>query len=198
MTNSALATDVADPVRIALVVGSTRDGRRGRDVADWYVDAIAGDDRVTVDVVDLAAIELPGHYTFHAHDGVAELKARLDQADAFVVVTPEYNHSYPASLKNAIDYAKAEWFRKAIAFVSYGGVSGGLRAVEHLRGVFAELHAVGIRETVSFHGPFNGFGDDGPGDPDSASQAVNVQLDDLVWWATTLRSGRDRVLEAAW
>ena len=115
-----------------------------------------------------------------------------------MVVTPEYNHSYPASLKDAIDYAKAEWFRKAIAFVSYGGVSGGLRAVEHLRGVFAELHAVGIRETVSFHGPFNGFGDDGPGDPESASQAAQIQLDDLVWWATTLRSGRDRVLEAAW
>ena len=198
MTNSVLPTKSADPVRIAIVVGSTRDGRRGRAVADWYVGAIAGDDRVTVDVVDLAAFALPDHYTFHPHDGVAELKARLDQADAFVVVTPEYNHSYPASLKEAIDYAKAEWFRKAIAFVSYGGVSGGLRAVEHLRGVFAELHAVSIRETVSFHGPFNGFGDDGPGDPDSASQAAKVQLDDLVWWATTLRSGRDRVLEAAW
>jgi NAD(P)H-dependent FMN reductase len=198
MTNSSLATDLAGLLRLAVVVGSTRDGRRGRDVADWYVGAIAGDDRVIADVVDLADIELPDRYTFHPHDGVAELRARLDRADAFVVVTPEYNHSYPASLKDAIDYAKAEWFRKAIAFVSYGGVSGGLRAVEHLRGVFAELHAVGIRETVSFHGPFNGFGDDGPGDPESASQAAQIQLDDLVWWATTLRSGRDRVLEAAW
>ena len=186
------------PLRLAVIVGSTREGRRGGAVADWYLGAIAGDERVVGDLVDLAEIELPTRYSFHAHDGVSELKARLDAADAFVVVTPEYNHSYPASLKDAIDYAKAEWYRKPVAFVSYGGVSGGLRAVEHLRGVFAELHAAGIRETVSFHGPFNGFGDDGPGDPDSARQAVAIQLDDLVWWATTLRSGRDRVLEAAW
>jgi NAD(P)H-dependent FMN reductase len=198
MTKSDSTTEPADRLRLAVLVGSTRDGRRGRDVADWYVATIAGDDRVTVDVVDLADIDLPDHYTFRAEDGVAELRARLDQADAFVVVTPEYNHSYPASLKEAIDYAKSEWFRKAIAFVSYGGVSGGLRAVEHLRGVFAELHAVGTRESVSFHGPFNDFGSDGPSDPESASQAVTVQLDDLVWWATTLRSGRDRLIEAAW
>lgn len=186
------------PLRLAVIVGSTREGRRGRAVADWYLGAIADDGRVRADLVDLAAIELPTRYSHHAHDGVTELKALLEPADAFVVVTPEYNHSYPAALKDAIDYAKPEWYRKPVAFVSYGGVSGGLRAVEHLRGVFAELHAVGIRETVSFHGPFNGFGDDGPGDPDSAQQAVALQLDDLVWWATALRSARDRVLEASW
>ena len=187
-----------EPLRLAVIVGSTRDGRRGRAVADWYVRTIAADDRVTADLVDLADMDLPPRFTFHAHDGVAELTSRLDRADAFVIVTPEYNHSYPAALKAAIDYGKAEWYRKPVAFVSYGGLSGGLRAVEHLRGVFAELHATGIRETVSFHGPFNGFGDDGPSDPDTALQAVRIQLDDLVWWASTLRAGRDRVLEGAW
>lgn len=198
MTNSAFTMSNSEPVRLAVIVGSTRDGRRCLDVADWYVAEISPDDRIVVDVIDLADITLPNRYTFHAHDGVADLKARLDRADAFVVITPEYNHSYPASLKAAIDYGKGEWLRKVVAFVSYGGVSGGLRAVEHLRGVFAELHAVGVRETVSFHGPFNGFGDNGPADPESASDAVRVQLDDLLWWATTLRSGRDRVLEGAW
>lgn len=185
-------------LRLAVVVGSTRDGRRGRAVADWYVGAIGADDRVSVDLVDLADIQLPPRFSFHTHAGVAELTARLDGADAFVIVTPEYNHSYPAALKEAIDYGKAEWHRKPVAFVSYGGLSGGLRAVEHLRGVFAELHATGIRETVSFHGPFNGFGDDGPSDPDTALQSVRIQLDDLVWWASTLRAGRVRVLEEAW
>jgi NADPH-dependent FMN reductase len=89
---------LAGPVRLAVIIGSTRDGCRGRDVADWYVDAIACDDRVTVDIVDLIAIELPDPDAFYAHDGVAELKARLDRAGVFVVVTPEYNHSLAASL----------------------------------------------------------------------------------------------------
>ncbi len=68
-----------------------------------------------------------------------------------VVVTPEYNHGYPASLKQAIDIPHAEWQRKAVGFVSYGGLAGGMRAVEQLRQVFAELHCTTVRETVSFH-----------------------------------------------
>ena len=78
------------------------------------------------------------------------LQQRLGQADAFVIVTPEYNHGYPAPLKALIDSSGAEWHAKPVAFVSYGGVSGGLRAVEQLRLVFAELHAVTIRDSVSF------------------------------------------------
>lgn len=187
-----------DPIHVAVIIGSTREGRRCGYVAGWYIDQIGSDPRITVDAIDLADVPLPDRFTFHPHDGVSDLKVRLDRADAFVVITPEYNHSYPAALKEAIDYGRAEWVRKPVAFVSYGGVSGGLRAVEHLRGVFAELHVVGIRETVSFHGPFNGFGDDGPSDQESASQAVKVQLEDLLWWATTLRAGRDQVLEGAW
>ena len=127
-------------------------------------------------------------------------RARIDRADAFIVVTPEYNHSYPAALKHAIDLAHGEWRRKAVGFVSYGGVSGGLRAVEHLRGVFAELHATTVRETVSFHGPWNGFGEhDHPSDPASARQAVTVMVDDLVWWGRALRSGRNaELVDARW
>ena len=76
------------------------------------------------------------------------LRIRLAEADGFVVVTPEYNRSYPASLKKAIDQYNVEWRAKPVAFVSYGGISGGLRAVEHLRNVFAELHAVTVRTAV--------------------------------------------------
>ena len=87
---------------------------------------------------------------------------RLAAADAFVVVTPEYNHSYPAPVKTLIDWHFTEWQAKPVGFVSYGGMSGGLRAVEHLRGVFAELHAVTVRDTVSFHGAWDRFGPDAP------------------------------------
>ena len=108
-----------------------------------------------------------------------------------MVVTPEYNHGYPASLKQAIDLAMQEWKAKPVAFVSYGGISGGLRAVEQLRQVFAELHAVTIRDTVSFamaHGRFDSDG--GLRDPDAAEAAVKVLLDELLWWGDALRAAR--------
>ena len=89
------------------------------------------------------------------------LQQALGLADAFVVVTPEYNHGYPAPLKELIDSVNAEWQAKPVAFVSYGGVSGGLRAVEQLRLVFAELHAVTIRDSVSFPGAWEQFDESG-------------------------------------
>jgi len=115
---------------------------------------------------------------------------RLEAADAFVIVTPEYNHSFPASLKNAIDWHNAQWHAKPIGFVSYGGVAGGLRAVEALRIVLAELHAVTIRNTVSFYKAAEVFGSDGkPNDP-GADGAAKAMLDQLVWWGRVLREAR--------
>jgi len=179
------------PVQVAVIVGSTREGRRAPLVTDWFTKAVADRVDVVLDVIDLAGFDLPAHYTPNATPSLTDLRVRLAAADAFVVVTPEYNHSYPASLKHAIDFAKQEWRRKVVGFVSYGGVSGGLRAVEHLRQVFAELHVHGVRETISFHGPWNGFGDDGqPRDPAGAAAAATVLVDDLVWWARALRAAR--------
>jgi NAD(P)H-dependent FMN reductase len=121
---------------------------------------------------------------------VGKVTPRLEAADAFIVVTPEYNHSYPASLKNAIDWHRGEWTAKPVAFVSYGGMSGGLRAVEHLRAVFAELHAVTIRDTVSFHGAHARFGPDGEPKDDAAAVAAKAMLDQLGWWARSLAEAR--------
>ena len=91
----------------------------------------------------------------------ASLNERVASCDAFIVVTPEYNHGYPAPLKALIDSFGPEWHAKPVAFVSYGGISGGLRAVEQLRLVFAELHAVTIRESVSFAGAWEQFDPEG-------------------------------------
>jgi NAD(P)H-dependent FMN reductase len=184
-------TTAPTPVQLAVIVGSTREGRRGHVVADWFAKAIAERTDVVVDQIDLADLELPRHFTFSPTPDLIDLRERLSAADAFVVITPEYNHSYPASLKHAIDFGKDQWKRKVVGFVSYGGVSGGLRAVEHLRQVFAELHAHGVRDTVSFHGPWNGFGDDDqPTDAAGARVAATVLVDDLVWWADALRTAR--------
>ncbi len=95
--------------------------------------------------IDPRALGLPDWSGRRDGEGVAAFRERIDRADAFVVVTPEYNHAYPAVLKFMIDCAYAEWQAKPVAFVSYGGISGGLRAVEQLRLVFAELHADAAR-----------------------------------------------------
>jgi NAD(P)H-dependent FMN reductase len=115
----------------------------------------------------------------------------LERADAFVIITPEYNHSFPGTLKNFIDAHFTQWQAKPVAFVSYGGMAGGQRAVEHLRPVFAELHAVTVRDTVSFHNPWGQFGEDGRHqDPSAANAAAKSMLDQLSWWAHALRDAR--------
>jgi NAD(P)H-dependent FMN reductase len=167
----------AQPLRVAVIVASTREGRFGPTVAGWFAGEAAGRTDLDVRIVDLAE---PGSIT-----------AELGAADAFVVVTPEYNHSYPAPLKAVVDSHFHEWHAKPVGFVSYGGLSGGLRAVEHLRPVFAELHAVTVRDTVSFHGGRSCFGPDGrPLDPREPGAAAHRLLDRLTWWGITLRDAR--------
>jgi NAD(P)H-dependent FMN reductase len=108
-----------------------------------------------------------------------------------VVITPEYNHSFPASLKNLIDWHHTQWQAKPVGFVSYGGLGGGLRAVEQLRLVFAELHAMTVRDSVSLHGPWSGLGEDGkPRDPAVCEGAAKGMVDQLVWWGRALRTAR--------
>ncbi len=91
------------------------------------------------------------------------LEEKIAEADAFIIVTPEYNHGYTAALKELIDSCYEPWHAKPVGFISYGGVSGGLRAVEQLRQVFAELHTVTIRDTVSFSNVWAQF--DAAGNP---------------------------------
>lgn len=147
-----MQTDTA-PLRVALVIGSNRHGRFGPVVADWLLDRLRDRDDLVPDIVDVAETDLPMTMapSPEATAALASVTPKLASADAFVVLTPEYNHSYPAGLKNLIDWHFTEWQAKPVALVSYGGISGGLRAVEHLRQVFAELHAVTVRDTVSFH-----------------------------------------------
>jgi NAD(P)H-dependent FMN reductase len=174
-------TDTEHPIRLAVVVGSVRDGRFGPVVAAWFAARARGRPAFAVDVVDLAETGLDTGFA-----------ARLEAADAVVVVTPEYNHSFPGPLKTAIDAGDDAWRGKPVGFVAYGGLSGGLRAVEHLRHVLAELHAVVLRDTVSFHGATGTF-DPATGQPRDAGadEAAAVLLDGLAWWSRTLRRAGD-------
>jgi NAD(P)H-dependent FMN reductase len=184
-----------EPLRIVVIVGSVREGRFGTTVADWFAGHAAGHGGIAVDLVDLARFPLPlampdfgGTPAPEVASTLAELSPRLAAADAFVVITPEYNHSFPAALKNAIDWHHKEWHAKPVGLVSYGGISGGLRAVEQLRLVFAEVHAVTIRDTVSFHNAWKAFDDQEP--PHGSTTAAKIMLDQLTWWALALREAR--------
>ncbi|GAA2580478.1 NAD(P)H-dependent oxidoreductase [Streptomyces roseoviolaceus] len=187
------ARSATEPLHVTLVVGSNRHGRFGPVVADWLLGHLRDRDDLVADVVDVAQAELPTSFepTPEATAALSGITPKLARADAFVVLTPEYNHSFPAGLKNLVDWHFAEWRAKPVALVSYGGLSGGLRAVEHLRQVFAELHAVTVRDTVSFHNAGASFDDEGTlRDPAGPDAAAKTMLDQLAWWGEALRQAR--------
>ncbi|MGI5524106.1 NADPH-dependent FMN reductase [Micromonospora sp. CA-259024] len=142
------------PPTVAVLVGSVRQPRMGRAIADWFVAHAARRGDLGLDLVDLAEVPLPFADTPPGGNPASPISDRLAAADAFVVVTPEYNHSFPAALKNAIDWHHREWARKPVAFVSYGASSGGIRAVEQLRVVFAEVQAATTRSGVVLRAPW--------------------------------------------
>ncbi|QBJ95518.1 NADPH-dependent oxidoreductase [Rhodococcus sp. ABRD24] len=175
-----------EPLRLEVIVGSVRTKRFAPTIADWFVERAHGRDAFDTTVLDLADTPLPQDLS--STPGVERFTERIGQADAFVVVTSEYNHGYPAALKTALDTVKYEWRAKPVGFVAYGGMSGGLRAVEQLRQVVAELHMVSIRESVSFHQARKHFD---PADG-AANDAAERMLTQLAWWADALRMQRRR------
>ncbi len=193
---SALPSASRAPLRIGVIVGSVRPGRFADTVAQWFVSEISRRDDMDVHVIDLSEPALVAELKLSLDpsgvpEGTPGLAERIGGLDGFVVVTPEYNHGYPASLKLAVDHVHAEWRAKPVGFVSYGGMAGGQRAVEQLRQVFAELHTVTLRDTVSFHMAWERFDENGrPYDEDGPAKAAAVLLDQLDWWGRTLRAGR--------
>ncbi|MFF8405638.1 NADPH-dependent FMN reductase [Streptomyces sp. NPDC015684] len=185
-------------LRIAVILGSDRDGRFGPVVAKWFAERVHEHTGTEPDLIDLKEVGLPTALpAFGAQPegdvavAAAAVRERLRAADAFVVVTPEYNHSYPASVKNLIDWHNPEWHAKPVGFVSYGGLSGGLRAVEHLRPVFSEVHATTIRDTVSFHNVWSQFDGEGrPTEPEGCNTAAKLLIDRLQWWGVALQEAR--------
>ncbi|WP_158846067.1 NADPH-dependent FMN reductase [Saccharothrix deserti] len=175
------------PLHIAVIIGSTRQGRVGDDIGRWITGVAA--QRVDVEpvVVDLADYDFPPCYPERATPEMRRFTGQVADADGFVVVTPEYNRSFPASLKQAIDYAYDEWHAKPAGFVSYGYRSEGFHAVEQLRTVFTELHVMTMRTGVGV----NLLADE-PLDSEHRVRAAEAMFDQLTWWASALREARTR------
>src|SRR5690606_11445979 len=177
-----------DSLKLAVIIGSTRKGRFGPVPANWFAGRARDHGDFDVDVIDLAETDLPVHMHHDDHPHVSAVSQRLHAADAFVIVTPEYNHSFPAPLKAAIDWYQDEWHAKPVGFVSYGGMVGGQRAVEQLRQIFPEVHALTIRNTINFVNFWDRFDDAGrPRDADAVNKAAVELLDQLGWWAAALK-----------
>src|SRR4051812_29762495 len=150
-------------LRIALVLASTRPGRRGEQIATWALDAARAHGGADYEIIDLADHDLgnldePGNPNFqqYQHDHTRAWGKLIDGFDGFVFVVPEYNHSFPGALKNALDYVYREWNDKAAGIVSYGGWASGVRAAEALRLVLAELQVATVRlqPAISTHANF--------------------------------------------
>jgi NAD(P)H-dependent FMN reductase len=178
-------------LRVAVLIGSTRQGRFAPVVANWFAKYIQTRKEFVADMIDLAEVALPDVLSRNQQPAVEMLRGRLAVADAFVIITPEYNHSFPASLKTAIDWYSKEWQARPVAFVAYGGNAGGLRAVEQLRQVFAELHAVTVRNAVGLAGVWELFDETGHlRNPARHEKVASAMLDQLAWWGQALKEGR--------
>ncbi len=183
-------------LKIAIILGSTRPGRKGKAVADWVLAKASGRTSANYDLIDLADYPLPhldeaippslGQY---AGEHTKAWAATIGAYDGFIFVTPEYNHSTSGVLKNAIDYLYAEWNNKAAAFVSYGSL-GGARAIEHLRAICSELQIAHVRQQLSFSlfSDFRDFSDFNPAAVHDDS--AEVLFGQLETWSDAMKSVR--------
>lgn len=184
-------------IKIAVIVGSTRPGRKAEDVARWVLEIAKLRNDADYELVDIEDFGLPlldepvppsmGKYS---KEHTRKWAARIAEFDGYVFVTPEYNHGISGALKNAIDYLYAEWNNKAAGFVGYGS-AGGVRAVESLRLVMGELQVADVRAQVmlSLRTDFENYTTFKPAD--YHNQSVETMLDQLVSWSRAMRTVRD-------
>ncbi len=185
-------------LKLKIIIGSTRPGRKGPIVAEWVNEFAREFGKFEVELIDLAELDLPlldepNHPSMqnYQHDHTKRWSAIVDEADAFVFVTPEYDFFPPASLINAIQCVLKEWKYKPAAFVSYGGVSGGLRAMQELRLLFGNVGGVALSQSVPMPFFTQFIGDDGKFKPNEPMlEGIKGVFGELHKWATALQPMR--------
>ncbi len=188
-------------LKILIILGSTRENRFGEQPAQFILEEAKKRDELDVELIDLRDLDLPffnepvspssnkGNYV---NKEARKWADKIKQADGYIWITPEYNHSYSAVLKNAIDYVYPEWNKKPVGLVSYGSV-GGARAVEHLRNVAAELQMVSVRTAVLIPEPWNLDSKEGIAMFKPFHGMSDLMLDQLTWWGNALKEARNKV-----
>ena len=188
-------------LKIGVIISTTRAARFGHKPAQWVRDIAVQNDALDVEIVDLRDYPMPFFDEVASNAWAPSQNAEAQRwqkkvagFDGFIFVTAEYNHSMPAVLKNALDYASPEWNKKAAAFVGYGAV-GGARAIEHLRGIAAELQLATIKTGVYIQGAdFMAVWREGKDVKDIPHLQPNVKemVDQLAWWTAALKAARDQ------
>ncbi|HNZ61826.1 MAG TPA: NAD(P)H-dependent oxidoreductase [Paludibacteraceae bacterium] len=185
-------------IKIGIIVGSTRPGRNSEAVAKWVYDVAAKRTDAVFEIVDIADYNLPlldeiipASMHQYQNEHTKKWAKKIDELDAYVFVTPEYNHAPTAALKNAIDFVYAEWNNKAAGFVSYGS-AGGARAVEQLRQIMGEIQIADVRAqvTLSLFKDFENFSVFKPAPSHEGS--LHAMLDQLIAWGTALKTVREK------
>ena len=185
--------------QLKIIIASTRPGRKGIHVAEWFLETLKDHPDFEIEVLDLAGINLPlidepNHPRLQKYekDHTKEWSRKIDAADAFVVVTPEYNYGMPPSLANAIDFLYKEWNYKPIGFVSYGGLSGGTRSVQMCKEIMTTVKLVPLMEAVNF--PFfeKSIDENGRFKPEAfAEKAADVMMKELLKYTKALKPMRE-------
>lgn len=188
-------------MKIQVILGSTRPNRKSEIVGKWVLSQISENEQAEIELIDLRDWPLP---FYNEVSGVMGLKGnysvelakkwagKIGEADGYIMIVPEYNHGYPAVLKNALDYVYFEWNKKAVSFVSYGGVAAGARAVQQLKQVTVELQMVPLREAV--HIPLIWQAIDESGNlkvTDSLNEELKKLFDQLLWYTKALKDARE-------
>lgn len=186
--------------KIAIIIGSTRQGRFADKPAEWIAERAKGRGDIDVTTIDLRDHPLPFFeekasmlYGKAENDAALEWQKTIAGFDGFVMLAAEYNHGPTAVLKNALDYAYEEWNNKPVAFVGYGGV-GGARSVEQLRLISIELQMAPIRSAVHILMPdFVAVmkGEKKLAELDHLNQGADAMLDQLIWWTKALKKARE-------
>jgi NAD(P)H-dependent FMN reductase len=191
-------------LKLQLIVGSTREGRHSEAVLRWLKPVVEAHGRFEVEVLDLRDWSLPFFQEVVAKMGdlrnptysdplVQKWNAKIKEADAYLVVSPEYNHSVPAVLKNAIDsvFFSYAFRHKPVAFVGYSiGLTGGARAIDHLNQIMLETEAIPVRTPTLIPFVATAFNADGKPSAAPVEISIKVELDDLAWLGDTLKRGR--------
>ncbi|CAN5192272.1 NAD(P)H-dependent oxidoreductase [soil metagenome] len=191
--------------KIKIIAGSTRPGRFNIQPSTWIFEVAQKRDDIEVEIVDLMDINLPmldegipASQQKYEKEHTKRWAKIIAEADGFIFVTPEYNHSMSGALKNAIDYLYTEWTYKPVSFVSYGSLAGGSRAVEHLRGIAGELKMYDMREQVMLPNYWEDLDENGVYQlSDRHEHAAQLMLEPLVFWAKQMKIARAELEKAA-
>lgn len=185
-------------VRIKILTGSIRPGRFNIQPARWIYGLAQQQSNVEAELLDLEEINLPfldesalPSQHQYAKEHTKMWSQKIDEADGFIFVTPEYNHSYSPVLKNAIDFLFDEWNYKPVSFLSYGSLAGGARAVEHLRGVAGEVKLYDLREQILLPNYWENVNENGEYQfNERHEKSAKDILDSLAFWAEKMKAAR--------